>query len=244
MLEEERSAGGRRIALRDRAALETWIDAEYPSGLFGTNETLGVRAESVANFRDSKRGRRLAIRLVHMRGFGGTVLRKSATELPLADLTSAYGVVGVAVDPTDPWRAAGVIALVENLEVFMGVERVVPGIDAALWTAGRLDGRVLEWLAAQDDVQALHVGDYDPVGLDEYLRLRAAFAERAALHVPDDLDERVGRYGQHQVLVRSLAVYNRVRRQADDRVKAVLETLDRHGRGLEHEALFIRGEKS
>lgn len=240
-LQDERAGGGRRVVLRDRPALESWITAQYPSGLLGTAEDLGARAESVANFRDSKRGRHLEVRLVHMRGFRGCVLRRGTTQLPLAELTSAYDVVGVAVEPSAPWKMEGVVAVVENLEVFMAVERVVPGIDAAIWAAGRLDSRVLGWLADQNEIQAVHVGDYDPVGLDEYLRLRAALGERADLHVPDDIDERVARYGQHEVLVRSLAVYKRVRRQADERVKAVLNALDRHGRGLEHEALFIAG---
>lgn len=117
------------------------------------------------------------------------------------------------------------------------------GIDVALWASGRLDGRVLQWLAGQDGLRALHVGDYDPVGLDEYLRVRAAFGERADLHVPDDFEERVARYGQREVLVRSLPVYKRVRQQADERVQVVLDTLDRHGKGLEQEALFIKNKE-
>ena len=35
-LEEQKAGGGRRVVLKDLAALETWIAQEYPSGLAGT----------------------------------------------------------------------------------------------------------------------------------------------------------------------------------------------------------------
>lgn len=239
VLREERSGAGRHIRLHDRVALEQWIRTHYPSGLSGVSGDLGHRAESVANYRDSKRAGSLAVSLVHLRGFGNTELRRRGAVLPLADMTRAYGVVGLAVDPRDAWQIAGTVAIVENLEFFMHVERLIPQADAALYSAGRVDGRVLQWLAAQQDVRALHAGDYDPVGLDEYLKVRAAFGDRADLFVPDDFEELVVTYGQSELLTRSLAVYRRVRLHADERVKAVLDVLDRHGRGLEQEALLI-----
>lgn len=238
---EERSGAGRHITLRDRVALEEWIRVHYPSGLTGMSGEVGHRAASVANYRDSKRARSLAVSLVYLRGFGHTQLHRRGAVLPLADMTRAYGVVGLAVDPCDAWEFAGTVAFVENLEVFMNVERLIPQTDAALYTAGRLDGRVLQWLAAQEDVSAIHAGDYDPVGLDEYLKVRAAFGDRADLFVPDGFEELVAKYGQSQLLTRSIAVYQRVRLHADERVKAVLDVLDRHSRGLEQEALLIAG---
>ena len=69
--------------------------------------------------------------------------------------------------------------------------------------------------------------------------MRAAFGDRADLFVPGDFEVLVATYGQPELLTRSLAVYRRVRLHADERVKAVLDVLDRHGRGLEQEALLI-----
>ena len=242
VLREERSGAGRHITLRDRVALEEWIRVHYPSGLTGMSGEVGHRAESVANYRDSKRAGSLAVSLVYLRGFGTTELRRRGAVLPLADMTRAYGVVGLAVDPRDTWEIAGTVAFVENLECFMNVERLIPQADSALYTAGRVGGRVLQWLAAQQDVRAIHAGDYDPVGLDEYLKVRAAFGDRADLFVPDDFEALVAKYGQPELLMHSLPVYRRVRLHADERVRAVLDVLDRHGRGLEQEALLIASE--
>lgn len=240
-LRMEKSGAGRRAKLVDRAAVDRWIGSQYPSGLDGTDEDLPPRAESVANFRDSKRGRRIDFCLTYMRGFRGTVLRRGDASMPLADLTRDFGVAGVVVEPSRPWVVEGLLGIVENLELFLHVESVLPDLDAAVWAAGRFDQRVLDWLAAQQNLSVLHIGDYDPVGLDEYLRVKRAFGDRADLHIPEDLRERSAKYGQSEILVRSVAVYKRVRVEADDRVLRVLAALDQRCRGFEQEGLVING---
>lgn len=239
-LAETRAGAGKRVVLRDREAVERWIEVNYPSGLNGTDEVLPPRAEGVANYRDSKAGRPLVIRPVFMRGFGATTISRADGQLPLAELTATHDLAGVLVDPENPWCLDGVLALVENLELFVHVEEVVEDIDAALWTAGRLDQRVLDWIASMPSVQVLHVGDYDPVGLDEYMRVRAALPEgRANLFVPADLEERLVKYGKVDLLLRSIAVLERVRRDGPEEVQAVLAIIDKHGKALEQEGLLI-----
>ena len=241
-LAETRAGAGKRVVLCDREAVARWIEVNYPSGLEGTSEALPPRAEGVANYRDSKAGRPLVIRPVFMRGFGTTTLNRDQGRLPLAELTGSHDLAGVLVDPEDPWCLNGVLALVENLELFVHVEEVVEGIDAALWTAGRLDQRVLDWIASMPSVQVLHLGDYDPVGLDEFLRVRTALPEgRAGLFVPSDFEERLVKYGKVDLLLRSVAVLERVRRDGPEEVQAVLAIIDRHGKALEQEALLISG---
>lgn len=239
-LVEEKAGGGRRVRVRDREAVERWVSASYPSGLCGADPSLPARAEAVANFRDSKAGRKLTIFPRFMRGFGATVLRRASSTLPLATLTSAHDLVGVLVDLGDPWELDGTLALVENLELFMHIEAVVPGIDAALWTIGCFDQRALRWIAGMPRCQVLHVGDYDPIGLSEYLRVRAAMpAGRASLFVPADFEVLVATYGQTRLLERSVAVLARVRRDAPEELKGVLSVMDRHRKALEQEALLI-----
>jgi hypothetical protein len=237
---EEKAGGGKRVLVRDREAVERWVSTNYPSGLHGTEENLPARAEAVANFRDSKAGRKLTLLPLFMRGFGNAALKRRDETLPLASLTAAHELAGVLVDLADPWEFEGRLALVENLELFRHVEEVVPGIDAAIWTAGRFDQRALNWIAGMTDCRVLHVGDYDPVGLDEYLRLREALPSgRAALFVPGDFESRLETYGKVDLLERSAAVLERVRRQAPIEVRAVLEVMDRHGKALEQEGLLI-----
>lgn len=238
-LVEEHQGRGKRVDLKHRESLERWIGSNYPSGLLGTDAALPARAESAANFRNTKRGRALEVALVHMRGFGQCRLKRGPCEQPLAALTAAFGVAGVLIDPAQPWQLSGTLGIVENLELFMQIERVVPALDAALWAAGRLANHVLSWLGKQDQLQVIHFGDYDPVGLSEYLRLRATLGQRVQLYVPPDFEERLSRFGQRELLIRSADLFPGVRRRADESVRQVLAIIERHGLGLEHESIVI-----
>lgn len=238
-LVEEHQGRGKRVELKHRESLERWIGSNYPSGLLGTDASLPARAESAANFRNTKRGRALEAALVHMRGFSQCRLIRGPREQPLAAMTAAFGVAGVVIDPADPWQLSGTLGVVENLELFMQIERVVPALDAALWAAGRLANHVLSWLGKQDQLRVVHFGDYDPVGLSEYLRLRATLGERVRFYVPPDFEERLSRFGQRELLVRSADLLAGVRRRADESVRQVLAVIERHGLGLEHESILI-----
>lgn len=235
-----RYGGGRRIVVRDSRALRRWVHSRYPSSLEGTRALLPPRAEAVANFADSKAGRPLAHRAVFMRGFRGSKLFGQSGIVPLDEMTNKHGLAGVLLDLRTPWKFKGTLALVENLELFLHIEQVVPHIDAALWTVGRLEHALLEWIAGMADCHVLHVGDFDPVGLDEYLRLVAAQPQGGAtLFVPHDLERRLSTYGKEALLLDSAAVLDRVRRTAPEDVRPVLTIIDKYCKGLEQEALLI-----
>lgn len=238
-LREEKAGGGKRVYISDREALTTWIGARYPSGLMGPETEMPARATAVATFRDSKAGDELETRAVFMRGFHGALLRRSEGTLPLAELTESFGLAGVLIEWSDPWQFRGSMALVENLEVFLHIEQVLPEVNAALWTRGRIDHRLLRWMAAMRGLTVIHAGDYDPVGLDEYQRVAAAMPGRSRLYVPDDFEDRLARFGTGELLVKSAAVLERVRAEANDEVRPVVALMDRYGRALEQEALLV-----
>ncbi len=243
-LEETKAGGGKRVVVRDEAAVREWIASKYPSGLSGTDAALPPRAESVANFADSKRGRSIAERPVFLRGFADAVLHRVSGTMPIGELTHRFGLVAALVDASDPWRLDGTLALVENFELFMHVERVIPAVDAALWYSGRIDQGLLGWIAGMPSVRVIHVGDFDPVGLDEYLRVRTCLGDRATLFVPESLAQLVARYGQAELLSKSVAVLKRVRQVPDEAVQAVVAVLDSCGKGLEQEVLIVGLERS
>jgi hypothetical protein len=243
VLAETKAGGGRRVVVQDEAALRAWISSAYPSGLSGVQGALPPRAESVANFADSKRGRSLAQRPVLMRGFGAATLHRESGTMPIGDLTSRHSVAAVLVERDAPWRLDGTLALVENFELFLHVERAVPGIDAALWYSGRVDRGLLDWIGGMPAVRVVHVADFDPVGLDEYLSAKAVLGERATLFVPQNLADLVARFGNAELLLRSRAVLDRIRMHKDEALHSVLRVLDVCGKGLEQEALLVTGER-
>ncbi|QDG52117.1 hypothetical protein FIV42_15605 [Persicimonas caeni] len=246
VLVERRAGAGFRVQLTSPEALLRWIAREYPYGLDGTDKELPSRARGMANFADSKRGRGVDASLLQLRGFGDAVLRHADGDMPVAELTRRFGVASLVLEEPFEWAFSGRLTIVENLEFFLSVEHLITDVEVALWSRGRTSSRVLNWLASPPMAQAtvIHAGDYDPVGLDEYLKLADALSlvgesTRVELFVPDDFVERLQRFGRAELLSDSAEVLERVRSQADDAVRGVLAEIDRIGKGLEQEGLLI-----
>ena len=86
----------------------------------------------------------------------------------------------------------------------------------------------------------MHCRDYDPVGLDEYLRIKAACPGRTELYLPSNLEDLLSRYGKKELLGSSAVVLARLRKSQDQEVRRTVTLMDRYGVGLEQEALLLR----
>lgn len=241
VLEDVKARGkaGRRVVANNGEALRRWVERNYPSGLTGHPASLSPRAAGVANFRDSKRGGRLEADLVFLRGFGSVTIRNSRQVLPLGEMTAQYGVVGQFITDADPWRFSGTVLVVENGEVFLHAHEVLPPADVVVHASGRISERLVNWFALQDNLEVIHAGDYDAVGLADYLRLKHRMPGRVRLFIPPDLDVRVEKFGNREILEKSVGLLMAVRNLADEAARQVLESLDRHARALEQEYLLI-----
>ena len=143
------------------------------------------------------------------------------------------------------------MALVENLECFLRAEFIVPDVMLALNSAGRISDRLIACLKRSrfETPPLLHVPDYDPVGLSDYLRLRAALAERVTLFVPTDVEERFATFGNRKLITekpRNRALLEQLGgitwpcRASAKIFKLIKET----GSGLEQECLLLRATLS
>ncbi|MEX2671414.1 MAG: Wadjet anti-phage system protein JetD domain-containing protein [Phycisphaeraceae bacterium] len=176
----------------------------------------------------------------------GVVVRaaEDGSTVPVADLTRLAGGAALLLDDERTWQFAGTVAVVENAEAFWRHHRVL-NVDLAIYTAGRMSSRrLLAWLSSNvmSDCSYLHWGDYDPVGAAEYLRLCEACPGRVQMHLPNNLDALVARYGKRELLVDQLDTLRHVRHFTADAVIAQLVDIwDRRQRGLEQE-LLLRSE--
>ena len=242
ILRDVHAGAGYRVEVVSRSGLERWIERHFPHGLEGLQDGTSARAAGVANLRDSKRGGTVESTLVMLRGFGSARLPNGRGDaLPAAELTTRFGVAALAVDEDSEWRLHGRVCTVENLEVFMHVEHLLDPLDIAVYTHGNLPGRVLDWLeaSATSSTEFVHAGDYDPVGLAEFLRLHQRLGDRASLLVPEDLDALFERYGNKDILRRSRSELSTVRTSDHHQVQQVVDLIERYGCALEQEALLI-----
>ena len=247
VLAEERQGAGRSVVLHDETALQAFIHSLYPHGLTGgLAGHLPPRSRAVAFRRDAKMAVRGGAEAVLLRGFGNAFLSSEAGTLPVAEWTRQAGAAALLLDDKTPaWGCDGMLAIVENQEVFVHFETLGSAADLALYVGGRLSGRVIDWLASSpmSACRIVHWGDYDPVGLDEYLRLSRACPGRTRLHLPEDIDQLFARYGKRELIEKGQTILRRLRKSADPAVRLVVGLMDRYGAGLEQEALLIGREE-
>ncbi len=236
-LKEERSGAGWRIRVVNPEAVERFACVVFPQGLESAAGELD-RAEAVAVLRNAKRGRNLCGEPVLIRGFSEATLISARGGLDVRGMTQLCGTACFVISGEIEWEYTGDrVALVENLEPFLSFEKRFPDFDAAIYCAGRMSERLLCWLERQT-FHVVHFGDYDPVGLQEYLRLKKRYGCQAALYVPENIRELVQRYGKPELLRDSSAILSGLRSERDEAVAKVLQCLEDSGNGLEQEVLW------
>jgi hypothetical protein len=238
----ERSGAGRRIVLHDANALESFIARTYPSGLQGIYKTLSSRSKAVAELRDSKKARETQPVAVLLRGFHNSTLHFGNKVLPISSWSELAGVAALRLDGETQWGFSGIVAFVENLEVFWNFEKLEIGADIAIYAQGRLNSKVVDWLAspAMQHARIIHCGDYDPVGLDEFLRLKSACPGRTEIYITPNLENLLSRYGKKELISDNAAILARLRKNDDPQVSFIVKLIDRWGLGLEQEVLLLK----
>jgi hypothetical protein len=98
--------------------------------------------------------------------------------------------------------------------------------------------RFLDCLQVDCEFQIIHFGDYDPVGVDEYLRLKEKH-HRVSFHIPDNIEDLFKKYGNEEILQKNQAIYERLRESQDKQAKNIVDLMSRYNCGLEQEALLI-----
>lgn len=240
-LEEVRSGAGRRIVVTNQKVLQDFILSLYPSWLEGHKRYLPARSRAVAERRDSKRATGKNPTTLLIRGFKLCAFHKNGSQLPVARWTESAGVAALRLDSMEGWQCQGKLGLVENLETFWHIEQIAPFIDMAIYAEGRIGADVLDWLnsPAMKTTQIIHFPDYDPVGMDELLRIKRACPGRTELYRPLDLETLFVRFGKPRLLQDSVAILARLRKNPDTDVRYIVDLMDKYGVGLEQEALSI-----
>ncbi len=241
---QTRSGGGLAIEVRNPDTLAAFYRHCYPSGQAVLSGP--PRMQAVATLRNAKRASRTDKQPVLVRALAPLVCERDNIPCDLWAATRQTGVACLLLEEGHTWSLTTEIAVVENLECFLHFETMGIRSGLALYAAGRLSDLVLEWFRSPglSRCRFVHCGDYDPVGLDEFLRLKAAVGDRARLHLPDNLDTLIATYGRPELLRHSQSVLQRLRASREPQITRVVRMLDETGRGLEQEVLLMTHEEA
>lgn len=241
---EERSGAGRRLVVRNAAAFQDFIRHHFPDVSVAPDAS--SRLSGVARFRDTKSFVSNLPEIVTLRAWNTDVLRHDGRPIAIAEATRLHGVFSFLL--TDQYRPTlhGSCALVENPAVFTEFEHLRLPSRLVLYGHGRASNRLFDWLAAQTapDFQLLHLPDYDPVGLDEFVRLQERLGARVQLHLPENLEGLFARHSNRELLQKpsTQSLLARLRSHPDPAIRTALKLIEQHNAGLEQEALLIETE--
>jgi hypothetical protein len=240
-LRQARKGGGLIIEVIAPGAVADFYRTRYPAA--DTPLAGPPRALAAARLRNAKRMARTDREPVLLRAFRPLGCTDGQNRCDLQVPTDQTGAACLVLARDRPWSLEGAIAIVENLECFLHFEALGVAADAALYASGRLSTLALTWLgsAAMARCRFLHCGDYDPVGLDEFLRLEQRVGARVTLHLPDNLEHLIRTYGRPELLRDSAAILARLRAAPHPQVQRVVRMLDDTGCGLEQELLLLAG---
>jgi hypothetical protein len=236
----EKMGAGERLVIRNRTAFMEFLSRQFPR-IESEVKHLPPRVQGIARFRDSKRLRGTGDEILCVRSWSDDALLHHGHPVGAMDATAKHGVFSFMLGDGS-YSLTGRVATVENLTVFTHFERLKTGISLALYTNGRLSNRVLSWLVAQASkgLEVVHVGDYDPTGLDEYRRLRKA-CKAVTLFLWPNLPHLFDTYGNRSLLrlVKSQQLMQRLRALDDPSLQTVVALMDATNSCLEHEGLLI-----
>jgi hypothetical protein len=203
----------------------------------------------VALRRDSKAGGAGVDKgVLHFRAVGAGVAKVwlDDHEFPLGQMTVNHGLAACLIGHGTRLNIGGRAALIENLECFLNAEVFLGEAWVVLNSAGRISDRLIACLrnSSFSAPPLLHAPDYDPVGLSDYLRLRAALGDRVELWVPHDLELRFATFGNRELITgkprnRSLLEQLSTTRWPCEASSRVFRLIKETGSGLEQESLLI-----
>ena len=182
IVKKQRSGGGNCYRLLHPEKLQSFIDANFPSGLIKPEDSDSAnRTFSVLTRGDSKTLTALGFDLVMLRGNVGLMINQKPYQPGNSD--SAFLSLKISEEQKITLLSDNCkIITVENPTVFTELKRITDlEWDLAIYTAGKMSTLLLDQLQLWQEAghSLLHFGDYDYAGLLEYARIleRCSFAE-------------------------------------------------------------------
>ncbi|RLC24681.1 MAG: hypothetical protein DRH21_05115 [Deltaproteobacteria bacterium] len=236
----ERAGAGQRYRLYHPKGLENFIQSQFPNGLEPPALSHTVPRNRAVLYKKDAHGAKSSHLPLFVRGFQGAQLNWNERTLPVADLTVLAGGTGFCLARNSRWSFPGTVVTVENSEVFFHIEKIIPLTGLAIYTGGRISKLLLKWLSSDVMKEAvfIHAGDYDPVGLQDFLRLSMACPGRVTLYEPDNLEVLFARYANHERLEDQSKVLCTLRTCSDDVILKHLKLMDKYNGGVDQEALL------
>ena len=177
---------GSRYSIGNQEIFQAELASRYPNGL-----------ESVADF-NAESSRHLGVKslkdakLSRKRYPTVQVFIKNSSDVLIDDNPAPNGIedfsLSVLVESLCQWEVNGKLILIENQEPYLRSNSLFSEASAIICYNGRIHEKISEWIH-ESNMSVMICPDYDPVGLDEYWKLKSVIGKRLQILLPDSIAE-------------------------------------------------------
>ena len=241
VLRWNKAGGGQRLTVANQVGYRRWFFQHFPKMELPDTESSQVQA--VAQFRNAKALPSNLPEIVCVRSTEDGVLLRDGVAVQTTQATKQNGLFAFTLTDQTQFALRGTCALIENLAVFHSFEKLCLEPTLAIWTGGVSSNRFNNWLASSipGGLRVLHLPDYDPVGLSEFLRHHKRLGEAVTLFIANDLPILFRHHCNTSLLAdeKNQRTLMQLRKARHPVVQQVVALIDEFNGGLEHEAIFI-----
>jgi hypothetical protein len=174
-------------------AFERFVAARLPLGLNIDMAAVSDHAAAVIMLADAKAIRRAVGQGVLIRTARSDVTIESTdgrASISVSEMSCVDRAIAIRLSADEAWTFSGTVAVVEGAYAFWRYEWAIPHADLAVLGSGNMSAALLNWLAssAMANCRIIHWGDYDPVGVCQYLRLAELCPGRVESYAPPEVD--------------------------------------------------------
>lgn len=243
VIRREKAAGGQRIVVVNLDGFQRWFRQRFPDVSLADRVT-SSRVLAVAQFRDTKALPSNLPEIICIRSARDGNLLRHGQIVETTHPTMENGVFAFTLKKETPFTLQGKCLLIENPAVFHSFEDLGLEIPLAIYTGGRCSNRFLSWLElnAKRGLKVLHLPDYDPLGLTEFLRLYKRLGEAITLYLPNTLRALFQSHSKMALLddMKNQRMLLELRKSKHPSVQNVVAMIDASNAGLEQEAMLAQ----
>jgi len=247
LIRREKAAGGQRLVVLNPPGFQRWFQQHFPDAPLEDNIN-SSRVLAVAQFRDTKALPSNLPEIICIRSKQDGMLLRDGVSVETTSSTEGNGVFAFALTDQTPFTLRGGCLLIENPAVFHEFESLGLEFSLAIYTGGRCSNRFLAWLASnvKAGLKILHLPDYDPLGLTEFLRLYDRIGEAVSLFTPNNLQTLFRSHSKSALLgdVKNQRMLMELRKSNHPSVQKVVAMMDVSNAGLEQEAILFGKHKT
>jgi len=132
----------------------------------------------------------------------------------------------------------GEVVLIENLESFLKADKLFPKHDIAVYYRGNIAESLILHLT-DSNCNILFFPDYDPVGIQNYCRVKDALGKKVNLFIPENLNE-IFESSSFQIIEKQKnrkLLSELTKRKVPEEVIPIIKLIQKHHAGAEQELL-------